>query len=122
LCLVTTIEGILFNQCAHALGITDGSLLTPDLGGTLLVSDLRIYDLAGLTSLQIADDDYDGDTVRLRAYVFNVARPTFFHIAGWWVFGTGLLPPVLLARGYVPLAVHGGDSGDWVRSTEVTSP
>lgn len=60
--------------------------------------------------------------MRLRAYEFNVARPAFIHTAGWWVFETGLLPPVLLAHGYVPLAVHGGDSGDWIRSTEVTSP
>ena len=37
-----------YNRYAEELGAQDASILLPDLGGTLYVSKLRVYDLAGL--------------------------------------------------------------------------
>ena len=37
-----------FNERARVMGLSDGSVLLPDIGAALLTSDLRIYDLAGL--------------------------------------------------------------------------
>lgn len=122
LCEVAAIDGISFNQYASVLAITDGSLLTPDLGGTLLTSDLRVYDMTGLTEPHIARDYRNGDMAGLREYVFTTVRPTFIHSVGWWESETGLSPQVLLANGYVALDAHGGTSGNWVRSADVANP
>ncbi|WP_157436497.1 hypothetical protein [Actinospica robiniae] len=122
LCEVVAIDGPPFNQYARILRVTDGSLLTPDLGGTLLTSDLRVYDLAGLTDPAIADDYEHGKPAALRTYVFTVARPTFIHVAGSWIDTSGLRSSVLLANGYLPLDNDGGASGNWVRAADVTDP
>ena len=75
--------GLPFNRAAEKLGIINGSLLIPDLGGTLYVSNLRIYDLAGLCDATIArtkginqNEFYD--------YIFDVAKPTFIHTHFPW--------------------------------------
>ena len=43
-----------FNRLAEVAGVADASLLTPDIGGALLDSRLRIFDLGGLCDERIA--------------------------------------------------------------------
>ena len=47
--LVAEQFGTRFDNYAVTLGIENGSVLLPDLGGTLYYSNLKVYDLAGLT-------------------------------------------------------------------------
>lgn len=72
-----------FEAHSKALGLEKASLLTPDIGGLLLTSPLRIYDLAGLTDRKAARTLY-ADPAAFRAYIFDEARPTFIHVHGLW--------------------------------------
>jgi hypothetical protein len=72
-----------FNALAEGLGVTQGSLLIPDLGGTLYYSDLRIYDLAGLTDRVIAKNAGIHPEI-FYDYVFEELKPTFIHTHGIW--------------------------------------
>jgi hypothetical protein len=86
--MVASEYGARFNYYADELGIGEGSLLCPDLGGTLYFSRHRVYDLAGLCDRRIAhiaSDDREG----LREYVFNL-RPTFIHVHDIWSVKAGL--------------------------------
>ncbi|MEY9876515.1 hypothetical protein ABH931_006025 [Streptacidiphilus sp. MAP12-33] len=130
MCSVAQRYGLLFNQYADALGLPrrTSSLLLPDLGGTLLTSELRVVDLAGLTDPTIARAYGAGDMAAVRSYVFHEVRPTFVHVHGPWARIPGLLPGTLRAAGYLPLydsGTAGGPSAfdsDWVRADAVTSP
>ena len=51
---VAAFSGTGYNRLAAILGTPDASLLTPDLGGTLFYSTLRVYDLAGLCDRVVA--------------------------------------------------------------------
>jgi hypothetical protein len=69
-----------FDRYAAALEVRGGSVLLPDVGGMLLWSHLRVYDLAGLcdesiATLRTGDDDKAG----LREVIFGEMRPTFIH-------------------------------------------
>jgi len=57
------------DRYAEALQVRDGSALLPDVGGMLLWSHLRVYDLAGLCDASIAALRW-GDKERLREVVF----------------------------------------------------
>jgi hypothetical protein len=80
-----------YNGYARLLGIGDGTLLLPDVGGTALNSNLLIADVAGLTHRRIAEYWGDGDMAGLRDYVFTELRPELVHLHGAWADGTGLL-------------------------------
>lgn len=72
-----------FNERARMLGVRHGSLLIADLGSVLLTSDLRIYDLAGLTD-RVIGRALPNDRPRFYRYVFDDARPTFIKTNGPW--------------------------------------
>ncbi|MBA4860316.1 hypothetical protein H1V43_02735 [Streptomyces sp. PSKA54] len=122
MCLIVNRDGVVFNEYADRLGVESPSVLSPSLGGTLLTSDLRVYDLAGLTEPRIADALADNDIERLQAYVFGELRPTFIHAGAVWARKTGMLAPRLTAEGYLPLYPTAEGGGDWVRADALIHP
>jgi hypothetical protein len=93
-----------FNRLAEQLDIDHPSLLTPDLGGVLLESRLRVYDLAGLCDTVIARaQGSDGDIAALHRYVFETTRPTFIHTSGSFQRTARLYEDPRLGTDYVPL-------------------
>jgi hypothetical protein len=68
-----------FDRYAAALEVRGGSVLLPDVGGMLLWSHLRVYDLAGLCDASIATLRTGEDKARLREVIFGEMRPTFIH-------------------------------------------
>ncbi len=115
MCFIADRFGRMFNQYADILGVQEGSVLEPDLGGTALTSRLHVVDLAGLVDAKIADFYHDGDMAGLRDHVFETVQPTFVHFRLYWGGVTGLAGDPRLARDYVPLyeyplpADYGGD-------------
>jgi hypothetical protein len=92
-----------FNALSAEIG-GERALLTPDLGGQLLDSRLRVYDLAGLCDRRIAGElSSAGGTARLHDYLLDEARPTFVHISGAFVRLAGLHRDPRFARDYAPL-------------------
>jgi hypothetical protein len=93
-----------FNALAERLGRGPHSLLTPDLGGELLESRLRVYDLAGLCDKTIAGSlSSAGGTTRLHDYLFDEVKPTFVHVSGAFVRLSGLHADPRFTRDYEPL-------------------
>jgi hypothetical protein len=70
-----------FEGYAWLLGVDDPSLLTLDIGGLLYDSDLRVYDLVGLTDKTIART-LQHDRKAFHDYVLEDLRPTFIHTHG----------------------------------------
>ncbi|HEY3141628.1 MAG TPA: hypothetical protein VGJ86_10890, partial [Acidimicrobiales bacterium] len=103
LCLVADRFGRFYNELADRLGVEDGegSILLPDIGGTLLTSGLTVYDLAGLTDATIADAYDQDDIQQVRNYVFGEIKPTFIHSHGNWRILGGIEDP-RLNRDYMP--------------------
>lgn len=97
--------GLRFNRFAAALGIENGSILLPDVGGTLWSSRLRVYDLGGLCDRTIART-LGKDRKALHDYIFTVARPTFIHTHEYWTAVAALEADPRLKRDYVPLLLH----------------
>ncbi|MDN0197191.1 hypothetical protein [Streptomyces sp. S.PNR 29] len=122
MCLIVQRDGVIFNEYADRLDLAHGSVLLPSLGGTLLTSDLKVYDLAGLTEPRIADALAADDIPGLQRYVFDELRPTFVHAVAVWARKTGMLAPRLTAEGYVPLYRTSEGGGDWVRADAVKHP
>jgi hypothetical protein len=80
---------IKFDEYASKLGIENGSLLAPDLGGTLYYSNLKIYDLAGLTDKVIAKNLGINQSI-FYDYIFETKKPTFIHTHQWWAYAANL--------------------------------
>jgi hypothetical protein len=70
-----------FEGYARLLGVKDPSLLTLDIGGLLYDSDLRVYDLVGLTDKTIART-LQHDRKAFHDYVLEDLKPTFIHTHG----------------------------------------
>jgi hypothetical protein len=70
-----------FEGYARLLGVQDPSLLTLDIGGLVYDSDLKVYDLVGLTDKTIARTLQD-DEQAFHDYVLAELRPTFIHTHG----------------------------------------
>ncbi len=124
-CYVADRLGRGFNAYADTLGIEDGSVLLPDLGGSAMTSRLRLVDMAGLAEPRIAAYIRDRDMAGLRDYVFEEVKPTFIHSRGPWSAGNGIPSDPRLARDYHALYLYAGDdppNGDWVRKDVVSSP
>jgi hypothetical protein len=116
-----------FNLLAESLGVQSGSVLLPDVGGTLLVSELRVYDLAGLTDRTIARSwFYERDAERYLEYVFETARPSFIHLHEPWQRATPLLDDPRFEQTYVgiwqPPPRIPGFSQDFVRRDLLIRP
>jgi hypothetical protein len=78
-----------YNVYAKELGIKEGSILIPDVGGMLYYSKLRVYDLGGLCDRTIAHNlglqfgkttNYEN----LLNYIFERTKPTFIVLHGAW--------------------------------------
>jgi len=120
-----------FNEYAMIAGLENGSILLPDLGGTLLYSDLRVYDLAGLTDKTIArtvQDNQEG----FYDYIFEVVKPSFIHSHEWWAYRAHFDQDTRFRGDYVAICedvdtwvlTRTGeviDSGDYVRKDVLNS-
>lgn len=111
--------GLPFNRAADKMGIKNGSLLIPDVGGTLYVSNLRIYDLGMLCDSTIART-MGKDQVAFYNYLFEIAKPTFIHTHFPWDLLANLDADPRFRRDYVAIreAVDPQAnvlSGDYVR-------
>jgi hypothetical protein len=83
-CHVTERYGHTFNLYADRLGLERGSVLLPDVGGTLLTTRLRVVDYAGLVDAPIAQLRGSSEWEALRRHVLVDRRPTFIHVHGNW--------------------------------------
>lgn len=91
-----------FDEYADSLGIRDGSVLCPDVGGLLYYSRLKIYDLGGLCDRRIArliDRDPEG----IRDYVLEEIQPTFIDLHDSWVLRTGFHQDSRFRQAYTPI-------------------
>jgi hypothetical protein len=113
-CFVAERYGELFNWYADQLDVDgEGSLVIPDIGGTLLRSRLHVVDLAGLTEPTIARYRGAGDMAGIRDYVLEEIKPTFIAFHEPWSAGLEQDPRFLTE--YRPL----GSPGDFVRRDAV---
>jgi len=94
--------GYKLNDYAKLLNVKKGSFLLPDVGGALYYSNLRIYDLAGLTDKTIArtlgknqQEFYD--------YVFENIKPTFIHTHGFWTYKSQFDKDERFRKDYIPI-------------------
>ncbi|WP_433664080.1 hypothetical protein ACQPW1_19325 [Nocardia sp. CA-128927] len=85
LCWIVLRFGQVFNGYADILDIKQGTLLTPDMGGSSLTSRLQLIDMAGLTESRIADIYAGNDSTNLGDYVYEDLKPTFIHTHGIWL-------------------------------------
>jgi hypothetical protein len=94
--------GTRYNRFAGLLEVRGGSILLPDVGGTLWASRLRVYDLAGLTDRTIALTR-ESDHAAFCDYVFERAKPTFIHTHRYWTTTSRFDLDPRFRRDYVPL-------------------
>jgi hypothetical protein len=102
-----------FNDYAERLDIYGGSLLVPDVGGTLYYSNLRVYDLGGLTDRVIGrtlPDDRDS----FYDYIFEDIRPTFVATHGGWSSLARFDDDSRFRRDYLPIR-------EWLESDSIYS-
>ena len=91
-----------FNQAAKILGVENASFLLQDVGATLFYSELKIYDLAGLTDATIARTLHK-DNERLHDYIFNEVKPTFILHYAYSTLAADLDSNVQFREQYIPL-------------------
>jgi hypothetical protein len=110
---VAAFSGTGYNKLAAIIGRPDASLLTPDLGGTLYYSTMRVYDLAGLCDRVVART-LRTDHQAFLDYVFERARPTFIHVHASWAEWARFPDDPRLARSYVPISERWDGPSEWV--------
>jgi hypothetical protein len=114
-----------FDDYADELGLTEASLLCPDVGGTLCASRLRVCDLAGLSDRRLARLINTGPRAT-GDYVLGELCPTFIHVHDYWSGHAGLFADRRFRRLYATIwerpsawGLRRGDStlcdGDYVR-------
>lgn len=118
-CAVASYAGWDVNEAAGILGLRNGSVATPDIGATALVSELRVVDLAGLADPEIAGFWADEDIAGLRDRIF-AEPPDFVELHASWTTATGLLEDPRFDRTYVELRRSGPLDGLWVRRALVS--
>ena len=79
--------GKAFNQLADSLDWETGSVLLPDVGGTLYYSRLKVHDLAGLTDAAMCKL-YRYYPEKLHDYVFDTIQPDIIQVHGMWALET----------------------------------
>jgi hypothetical protein len=94
--------GLRYNHYADLLKLEHPSILLPDVGGTLWVSRLRVYDLVGLTDRTIART-LERNQQAFYDYVFDEAKPTFIHLHHYWTLQAGFDYDPRFRRDYLPL-------------------
>ncbi|MCX6031081.1 MAG: hypothetical protein NT169_17510 [Chloroflexi bacterium] len=91
-----------YDDYAAELGISQSSVLLPDLGATLYYSQVKVYDLGALADKTIARTLWR-DRPALRDYIFETARPTFIHIHDVWTYLARLDEDPRFQRDYAPI-------------------
>lgn len=122
MCYVADRLGRNFNAYADIIGLEQGSLLTPDLGGSALTSRLHLVDMAGLGEPRIAEFVREGDKAGLRDYIFDEVEPTFIHSRWPWAEGNGISSDPRIERDYYQIYAYPDNdppNGDWVRKDAV---
>ncbi|MEV4312952.1 hypothetical protein [Actinocrispum sp. NPDC049592] len=124
MCFVAERMGHTFEHYADLLGVQQGTVLMPDIGGSALTTRMVIVDTAGLAEPRIAKMRGEGTVERdLANYVFDEAKPTFIHEHPAWDPKDMAKDP-RLTRDYVPIynpeSVQGHN--DWVRRDAVKDP
>jgi len=99
---VKTYFGDRFERYGWMLEVKQPSLLTLDIGGVLYYSDLRVYDMAGLTDKTIART-LQHDQQAFYDYVFEDLRPTFIHTHGLYAVYASLDQDPRFRRQYRPI-------------------
>lgn len=120
MCYVADRYGRVINGYGDILRLPSAStVLLPDIGGTALVSQYRIMDLAGLADARIAGYYDRHDMAALRDYIFDDVRPTIIHYHEGWQ--KGIPQDTRLARDYYLLYSPGSVAqvADWVRKSAV---
>ena len=114
----------MMNGYADILGITKGTELVPDIGGTSLTAKLQIVDLAGLANAPLAKLNGARNMAGVRDYVFDVAKPTFMNFHAPWSVSTKLYLDPRITRDYYQIfsTPNPVDDSDWVRKDAVHSP
>ncbi len=114
-----------FNELADEMQIKNGSVLLPDIGGTLYYSNLKVYDMVGLCDKVIAKT-LRNDKETFYNYVFEEIKPTYIHIHGNWTLATNFDSDERFRRDYQPINEYQDEwiikqtgklmmSGDYVR-------
>jgi len=90
------------SEYAGRLGVEDGSVLLPDVGGSLYCSELRVYDLGGLCDRTIART-MRKDQQAFYDYVFNQIKPTFILTHHSWTYKAAFDLDPRFRKDYVPV-------------------
>jgi len=96
----------MFNKYADQLGIKDGSILLPDLGGMLFYSDLRVDDLAGLCDKTIART-LQKDQISFYSYIFDRLKPSLIFTHSEYTEIARFDMDSRFQRDYVPVFRYG---------------
>jgi hypothetical protein len=118
---VAAFSGRGYNRLADVVGRPGASLLTPDMGGTLFYSTMKVYDLAGLCDRVIARTLRSDRPAFLR-YVFDEVRPTFIHVHASWAEWADLSADPRLRRDYVAIAERHDGPPEWRRQAPSDVP
>jgi hypothetical protein len=122
LCQVVQNTGYEFNGYARILGLEEGRLMAPDIGGAALVSRLGIVDMVGLAHERIAEFSGARDWAGFRDYVFDEVEPTFIRAHGVFRTRTDIHADPRFAEEYVLIRPTRNEGGNWVRHDVVSSP
>jgi hypothetical protein len=117
---VAAFSGTGYNRLAALVG-RKASLLTPDMGGTVYYSTMRVYDLAGLCDRMIARSLRTDRATFLR-YVSDEARPTFIHVLASWADWADLAADPRLARDYAVMSERHDGPAEWRQRTPARIP
>ncbi len=91
-----------FNEYADAFELDSASLLLPDIGGTLMHSKLKVYDLGGLCDKTIATTR-GRDQSHFHNYIFDTLKPTFIHTHGYFTAVSTFDDDPRFKRDYEPI-------------------
>lgn len=96
----------LLNQAARMLGLDSASILTPDLGGMLMDSELHVIDLAGLTDSVIGQTYFTDDKTGRRDYILGQTQPELIHLHSTWTDNASLELDLRFRRDYEPICEY----------------
>jgi hypothetical protein len=91
-----------FNAYAETFNLDSASLLLPDIGGTLMHSQLKVFDLGGLCDKTIATTR-GRDQVHFHNYIFDTLKPTFIHTHGYFTAVSTFDDDPRFQRDYTPI-------------------
>lgn len=96
----------LFNDFASEFEISEASVLSPDIGGLLFYSELKVIDLAGLTDKKIAESfgrsrREENNSPGFYEYIFETVKPSFIYIHSDWSYAADFDSDLRFRRDYV---------------------